>query len=94
MARDRAADDGHAADAIGGGQRDRQGELSALYRAVVAVVLLHEGIGAAQGHRHQLQRWRGRWRVHGRQSPQKQAIDSSAASNRSPWSAAKRARSA
>ena len=34
-----AADDGHAADAIGGGQRDRQGELRSLNRTVVAVVL-------------------------------------------------------
>ncbi len=36
---DRAADDGHAADAVAAGQRDRDGELRPLNRPVVAVVL-------------------------------------------------------
>jgi hypothetical protein len=49
--RDRAADNGHAVDQVAVAQRDGQGELRALDRAVVAMVRQNECIGRAQRHR-------------------------------------------
>ena len=51
-------------DQVAVDQRDDQGELRALDRAVVAMVRQNEYVGRAQRHRQEVQPRRGRWRVH------------------------------